>query len=482
MFCYQSKKAVLNVSVLIPAILVLITTGCWNADFTATSKKGAVVTGDMVTGQKKTITLGIKDMMTNKRAVLSNIRAAEGDDPDAVESLVSEVFEDAMNNLPEEDRAEILESGKVEMNLTSALELTEEQQKMVIRDVDGTTVIADSGLEMFQLNGRLNTLFDVTFGEVTVSKDQLSDFLSSDYLAQYTEDPRLDRIAIYLASVKEYSKIKDLAVKFACDLDLVEFDEITNRIQEITNTDQTADASSKNVTGRWSSSGDDGGNYPVPTWLVPENLNDATVFLVRSSGPVEMVSYFTHSGLFSKEWFYQNKDSEPDVFKTKCIQSAAPPKTCLQPLSKFVTSQVFAGILPKNYSIDRAAAACRDAESIFKCSTGGVSYYLPWWEVLNIFTGGSSHDLSSENTYCCKVPYTGWKRNGANIDADFEKGALITPDEIRYSTNDRYLFNPITIKIYYWKPWKWRSRSITIGWHMIKTYSARTNCLFDVRR
>ena len=124
----------------------------------------------------------------------------------------------------------------------------------------------------------------------------------------------------------------------------------------------------------------------------------------------------------------------------------------------------FATLLPKNYS-DSAAAAVSTAKSVFYDQK--PEYDLPWWEMFYI--GNTSHDGSDDHTYCTKVVYTAWEKEGKNLDGNTFAGNLVTPDDIYGSSVNKYF--TITITFLWWsKSWK------------IQTYSATSNLLTEESR
>jgi hypothetical protein len=218
--------------------------------------------------------------------------------------------------------------------------------------------------------------------------------------------------------------------------------------------------------------------YDTPIrYNVGNTLKDGTVLLTVSKKKAYVVAgNWSHGGIFSLKQFNQNGKTDkchcvytaqPDSYSgfPEDMQPDRPGYTCLDTVYMYTKQRKFATLLPKNYSDSAAAAAVSTAKSVFYDPK--PEYDLPWWEIFYI--GNTSHDGSDAHTYCTKVVYTAWEKEGKNLDGNTFAGNLVTPDDIYGSSVNRYF--TITITFLWWsKSWK------------IQTYAAASNLLTEESR
>ena len=210
---------------------------------------------------------------------------------------------------------------------------------------------------------------------------------------------------------------------------------------------------------------------------VGETLKDGTVLLTLSKKKAFVVAGdWVHAGIFSKEAFKTNGSNDA----AHCVYSAQPNdlydaedldedfpvnmrpdrkgSSCLDTIYLYTRQKKFATILPKNYEDGNGTNAVNTAKNIFYKPKPAPAYNIP--EAEFFYIGNTSHDETNSNTYCSKVVYTAWKKNGVNLDGNTFAGNLVSPDDIYGSTANRYF--TITVSIFGWsKTWTWKTYSAT---------------------
>ncbi|MBQ9239388.1 MAG: hypothetical protein IJ191_08800, partial [Treponema sp.] len=204
---------------------------------------------------------------------------------------------------------------------------------------------------------------------------------------------------------------------------------------------------------------------------VGETLRDGTVLLTLSKKKAYVIAGdWAHGGIFSQELYKQNGGTDA----VYCVYTAQPDEygdfpndmkpdrpgyACLDTIYMYTKQRKFATLLPKNYSAASARNAVQVAKEVYYDTW--PEYKLPWWEIILPFPWhNSSHDLTNKNTYCTKVVYTAWKKQGVDLDAKTFAGNVVTPDDIYSSHVDRYC--SFTIRILWWsKTWTWQTYSAT---------------------
>ncbi|MBQ9630744.1 MAG: hypothetical protein IJR49_04080 [Treponema sp.] len=221
---------------------------------------------------------------------------------------------------------------------------------------------------------------------------------------------------------------------------------------------------------------------------VGETLKDGTVLLTLSKKKAYVIAgNWVHGGIFSKDLYDKNSENISNEKRDSihCVYTAQPNEyddfpndmkpdrpgyACLDTIYMYTKQRKFATLLPKNYSDTSARNAVQVAKEVYYDTW--PKYLFPGWEIFVPFSlpiFDSSHDLTNKNTYCTKVVYTAWKKQGVDLDARTFAGNTVTPDDIYSSHVDRY--SSFTLKIFWWtKTWTW------------KTYSATSNLLSEEHR
>lgn len=202
---------------------------------------------------------------------------------------------------------------------------------------------------------------------------------------------------------------------------------------------------------------------------VGKTLKDGTVLLTCSKKKAFVIAGdWLHAGIFSKDAFKRNGGNDA----AHCVYTAQPSGTyngfpenmkpdregfgCLDTIYMYTRQKKFATILPKNFKESNGIKAAEKAKAVFYDPK--PVYNIPASEFFYI--GNTSHDETNSNTYCSKVVYTAWKKNGVNLDGNTFAGNLVSPDDIYGSTVDRYF--TITVSIFGWsKTWTWKTYSAT---------------------
>lgn len=192
---------------------------------------------------------------------------------------------------------------------------------------------------------------------------------------------------------------------------------------------------------------------------VGTKLSDGDVLVTISKDKAYAIcGNWSHGGIFSAEDYIINGKTD----SCYCVYTAQPGTydenfipvndtepdrwgvACLETIHKYTKARKFAVLHPKDHSKEKAKNAVLEAKETFYKKE--APYNLPWWEIL--FLGDSTHDLTNSNTYCTKVVYTAWKKNGIDLDADNFAGNLVSPDEIYGSSVQRTC--TVTISLLWW--------------------------------
>ena len=208
---------------------------------------------------------------------------------------------------------------------------------------------------------------------------------------------------------------------------------------------------------------------------VGKTLMDGTVLLTCSKKKAFVIAGdWLHAGIFSKDKYDANGSTDA----AHCVYTAQPndlyddkdpnedfPKNmrpdrkgfaCLDTIYMYTRQKKFAAILPKNFNETNGKNAAETARTDFYDPK--PVYNIPAEEFFYI--GNTSHDETNSNTYCSKVVYTAWKKNGVNLDGNTFAGNLVSPDDIYGSTANRY--STITVSIFGWsKTWTYQTYSAT---------------------
>ena len=462
-------------------LFIILLTSCWDSAISSKSSSGAVISGNLVIGHNQKVTFNVKEMDTNRRAALSRCRAAGDEDQLTFEEALSEAYDEAITEIlskitDEKERAEFLENGTLEADVSVGMELTEEEMKSVTRSADGTETIDNNFYKSYQIHGKMTDYLGEVFGDTSLEKTQMSELVTEEFYNNIDETVKASELANFYIASMDYDRVLNLASFCGLTIDEKYFSELCGEIQALSETADEAEEASDTAEARGAARSGEGGGS-CPSWFIPSSrggkIKDGTVLLERGGNKfLQWTGTYTHAGMFSQAEFEESWDGQPyqkSYQSAKCIQTATEPRACLQALNKFGGASKYAGLLPKKWSNSKAIAAGQYNETTFNCSQRngkGADYCCPWWESF-MFWKDTSHNLKSSNAYCSKVAYTGWKKQGINVDGNTRLGNLIHPYEIMASSKDRYI-RIATIKWFFGK--------ITIR---KKTYSAKTNVIFE---
>lgn len=432
-------------------------------------RNGITVNSDMVNktyytkDAKKSFSEFLKNPDENSRKAISarSARMAEGDD--AKSYTEEEMFAEMWSELSEKEKQLIIDNAdSVNIQFDSDIGVNKNSEIGRAATV-GNTKDIDALAEYY---GIIEFLKE-TGGEKTVPVDLLGSEFTDIDVNEVSVAPVLEMFM----RTEEWDKLKEV-LTYIGEED--KYREIKNRWETINNN------WNKTVNTARGSLLDADGDYSVP--LVDNiggMLNDGDVLVTCNRKKAWVIAGdWSHGGIFSED-LYSNKDKD----RSYCVYTAEPgtynedykPENdtdpdrwgvaCLETIYAYTKAKRFAVLHPKNYSTETAEKAVEAAKTIYYDTK--APYHLPIQEL--IWLGDTSHDLTKNNTYCTKVAYTAWKKNGVDLDADNFVGNLVSPDEI-YGSSIRRTFT-LKISILWW--------SYTKTW---VTYEPTTTVLLEKYR
>ena len=407
---------------------------------------------------------------------------------------------------------EQLELSESEMFAEMWTELTEEQKEQLILEIDNAEVSFDSMLAIEKesdsgrsiLSGNTEELDFMTlyYGLIAEINDFSENKTIPAYFISGMNDNDIEENCELLAApiIENYMRLDDWE-NVDRILEHIDCSDYSNGLREkweiinnYWNNEQTVSRSSSST----------GLGYETALYdNLGEKLKDGDVLLTNGNDKAYfIVGNWSHGGIFSKEIYTRGNSSD----KVKCVYTAQPEKSnsssassfvqysdmepdrygmaCLEPILAYTKMKKFAVLRPRNYSEEKGKKAVFTAKSIYYDKK--TEYSLPIYEmffnkptVLSwVFTPlysaaslgmDSSHDLTEKNTYCTKVVYTAWKKNGVDLDSNVFAGNLVSPDDIYGSSINRY--KVLKIRVLFW--------TYTKSW---KVYSATTDKIVERRR
>ncbi len=353
-----------------------------------------------------------------------------------------EIFAEMWITLSDAEKRMIIEnSDELEVTVESSIGV-EENSSIGRAALNGVTDELDSLAEYY---GILETLKDIGNGKI-VPKSILCDAYDDIEINELSADLVLEMIL----RKEDWNELRKV-------LSYIDEEEKFNEIKE--KWKKHVEACNTVISTERASSSSEFSTPLIEN--VGQKLSDGDVLLTISK-----VLAYGIAGVWSHGGIFSSKDYELNGKKDSCfcVYTAEPENNdnrsnnerldtdpdrwgyaCLEPIYTYTKARRFAALHPKNYSATKARAAINDAKKIYY-DTKAV-YNLPWWELLG--TGDTSHDLTKSNTYCTKVVYTAWKKNGVDLDSDIFAGNLVSPDDIFGSSVKRTA--SITVSVLGWK-------------------------------
>lgn len=351
-------------------------------------------------------------------------------------------------------------------------ELSEDEKKMILKNTENISiqfesaigVNVDSSVGRAAANGDTRQIENLaeyygiieTLKAIGENKKIPASYLGTEFEVLGLSDVDAAQVLEMYIRNEDWEKIQDILSYIGESEKYREIEERWNNLNRAWDATQTAERSSSSTSETYSDPLVDN---------VGSKLSDGDVLVTISKDKAYAIcGNWSHGGIFSKDLYDNDMDeiTKKGTDAAYCVYTAQPGTydenfipvndtepdrwgvACLETIHKYTKAKKFAVLHPKDYSKEKAKNAVLEAKETFYKKE--APYNLPWWELL--FLGDSSHDLTNSNTYCTKVVYTAWKKNGVDLDADNFAGNLVSPDEIYGSSVQRTC--TVTISLVWW--------------------------------